>query len=108
MQDILQHLQGISLRQHENSEYFDQRIDAERQYYNTIFDAIDGRLDSLSTEIDSLRSEVQMQGAQIDSFGTQMAEYGSRFDQWEQTWTDWFMDSDPSAGPSQGPPHQGL
>jgi hypothetical protein len=30
MQDILQHLQGISLRQHEDREYFDWRIDVER------------------------------------------------------------------------------
>jgi hypothetical protein len=49
MQDILQHLHGISLRQHEDKEY-----------YSTRFDAIDGRLDSLSTEIVSLHSEVQM------------------------------------------------
>jgi hypothetical protein len=48
IQDILQHLQGISLRQHEDSEY-----------YITKFDAIDGRLDSLSTEIGSLRSKIQ-------------------------------------------------
>jgi hypothetical protein len=55
MQDILQHLQGISLRQHDD-----------REYYNTRFNAIDGRLDSLNTEIGSLRSEVQMKGARID------------------------------------------
>jgi hypothetical protein len=59
MQDIFQHLQDISLRQHED-----------REYYSTRFDAIDGQLDSLSTKISSLRSEVQMQGAQIDSYGT--------------------------------------
>jgi hypothetical protein len=47
MQGILQHLQGISLCQHEDKEY-----------YSTRFDAIDGQLDSLSTEIGSLRSEV--------------------------------------------------
>jgi hypothetical protein len=81
MQDILQHLQSISLRLHEDMEY-----------YSTRFDAINGRLVSLSTEIRSLCSEVHMQGAQIDSYDTQMAEYGSQFDQWEQTWTDWFMD----------------
>jgi hypothetical protein len=45
-------------------------IDAERQYYNTRYDAIDGRLDSLSMEIGFLRSEVQMSGAQIDTYGT--------------------------------------
>jgi hypothetical protein len=90
-------MQGINLRQHKD-----------REYYNTRFDIIDDRLDSLSTEIGSLHSEVQMQGAQIDSYGTQMAEYGARFDQWEQTWTSLFMGGDPSAGPSQGPPHQGL
>jgi hypothetical protein len=49
MQDILQHLQGINLRQHKD-----------REHYNTRFDTIDGRLDSLSMEIGSLHSEVQM------------------------------------------------
>jgi hypothetical protein len=66
----LQHLQGISPRQHEDREYFDQRIDAERQYYNTRFDAIYDRLDYLSTEISSLLSEIQTQGAQIDTYDT--------------------------------------
>jgi hypothetical protein len=54
----LQHLQDIILRQHEDREYFDRRIDVERQYYNSRFDVIDGRLDSLAKEIGFLRFEV--------------------------------------------------
>jgi hypothetical protein len=49
MQDILQHMQGISLRQHKDKEY-----------YNTRFNVINDRLDSLSIKIDSLRSEIQI------------------------------------------------
>jgi hypothetical protein len=35
---------------------------------------------------------------------TQMAEYGAQFDQWERIWTYWFLNGDPSVGPTHDPP----